>query len=320
MLTTFKILSLPKTVTLLINGVNAITNYEYLIVKNPLITINNNRNIKGINFDHFTYSLKDQRKETWTKKIRVNISEKADTNIPASANTIVQLEKNTEYNLLDYLPINSSTDKIIIKNKSNNFILLKNNDIYHKTIILHIDLVDIKFRIDDYGGEPLMNLTYNCGNHLGNDITDYHLTINVPDKAEISLLDEEIINDTIDVDVNGMITTFPRRRIWSRIKIYNGYDNSKIVFSSELITDLFSENIHNKIVYLFSGMELMQSIGNENHEIDLYQGTNEIMLYIERINTSGTSKTLNVNINLMSMDNNPLLIGDNSQVIINKTF
>lgn len=265
----FRISQLPTRVTLNKTG-GLVLNQSYPIAEQNQLSIANASGFKGEFLDFFKYQLSEDN-ITWSNAAIAYVRELVLENTPASANDTIAAAESSNYNLASNIPINTSTDRIIISSLSGYGTLSLNGSVVTVgRIIYSHELPNLEFDTGLGGGAPYAVIGYKCGNHLGFDAAEYTVTINVAILGQIALYSSNTAVGSIDLP--PVTPVLSQTDVAEISKGYNGGTATvNVVINSP---DLSGPNTDNNYVEIRYGATATKYFDNATFNITVPIGDN----------------------------------------------
>lgn len=288
-ITHFRISKLPSIVNVLKNAAPVVVNTSYLLIEENQISFSNTSGFKGEFLDEMEMQVSEDN-VVWTSPEIIKIKELVLTKTPGSANENLDATKNTSYSIYSLLkiPINTSTDRIMVQSIVGNF-TLNGIPLSIGTVVYMHQLPNIMANVDNGSGTPYMSLEYYCGNHLGfNFTTSYLFQVNVISLAEIASINQSGVNP-----------------LFETLNITNGLSNKTATV--EIITsgNMFSSGPGSEVVVSIPGSNI--NITANGTQIINFPLDNEGVANIEvqhNYTNFGVPATSNVQLTILAIDGN----------------
>lgn len=219
--TKFKIVAFGERTTVKVNALPAILDTWYN-ASDVLKIEKNDPSALGVPFDSIQYQVTDDIVVSNVASILVTAP--PNTTIePESANDVVTVDNQTNYQFIDNVPFNAAVDRIkIVSFNSNGQFTLNGFNIYPGMEIMHYDFQNIVYRTANGSGEPYQTISYQVGNSDGYNPTIYTVIYNLPRLGEIILIGS---GGTIDSGIH---------HLFSNIQVINGRVNGTAKINVDL--------------------------------------------------------------------------------------
>jgi hypothetical protein len=311
--THFKIVELGARTNVLVNDIPVVLNTLYPKTDELKIEKQVSAHL-GVPFDVVKYAVTDGTETSNTANIVVNCPPDL-IGTPSSANETQTILNNAVYDVIDYIPFNTSVDRIKITGFNNvGDLNLNGFPIYTNLQIMHYDFSLIKFESFTGIGVGYQTIYYQVGNQNGFNPTIYSVRFDI-----VGLVDLIAISDEEDQEIGVETINYKEGSV--EVKYGIPFGIAKVNLNVNLSASAWPVDTDNELSVIYNGIEYKTK---NNIITDLLVTLNEFgvgnLEYVLSINEIDVPVTGTIDFELIDINGDPLLVSGTNTVSLTVNF